>query len=93
MYVVVRKYANASALADAMTKREQEVRDLISNVPGFVAYYATRDGGNVTSVTVCESREGTQESVRVAREWIQRNLAGSAIPAPEVSEGEAFIQF
>ncbi len=42
MYVVVRRYTGASALVDAMIQREQEVRDLISTVPGFRAYYAAR---------------------------------------------------
>ena len=45
MYVVVRRYAAASALVDVMVQREQEVRDLISTVPGFRAYYAARTGG------------------------------------------------
>ena len=47
MHVVVRKWANAAALADAMEQREQEVRDLLQGVSGFVAYYALRDGSTV----------------------------------------------
>jgi hypothetical protein len=93
MHVVVRKYANAAALADAMTQRQQEVRDLISAVPGFVAYYAVRDGATVTTVSVYQTREGTQESTRRAGEWVKQNLVGAAIGAPEVTEGEAYIQF
>lgn len=92
MYLVVRKYANAGALADAMQQRQREVSDLLRGVPGFVAYYAARDGDTVTSVTVCQDRAGTQESSRVAREWVQQNLAGAAVGAPEVTEGETFIQ-
>lgn len=58
MYVVVRSYTGASALVDAMTKREPEVRELISTVPGFRAYYAARTGGGdaVTTVTVCDDK-------------------------------------
>src|SRR4051794_20578060 len=69
VYIVIRKWANAAVLADAMTEQQQEVTDLIRGVPGFVAYYATRDGDAVTTITVCNSAEGAQESTRRAREW------------------------
>lgn len=93
MYMVVRTWTNAAALADAMQQRQQEVTDIIRSVPGFVAYYATRDGDTVTSVTVCDSREGTQESTRRAGAWVKQNLGGAAITAPQVAEGETFVQF
>ena len=93
MYVVIRRWTNASALADAMQEREQEVTGLIRSVPGFVAYYATREGGTVTTITVCQNREGTQESTRRAREWVQQNLSGATLGTPELTEGETFLQF
>jgi heme-degrading monooxygenase HmoA len=93
MYVVIRKWANAAALADAMQQREQEIHGLLQGVPGFVAYYAIRDGGTVTSVSVYQTREGTQESTRIAGAWVKENLPGATIGAPEVTEGEAFVQF
>jgi hypothetical protein len=93
MYVVVRTWSNAGALADAMQEREQEVTDLIKGVPGFVAYYATRAGDTLTTVTVCESQAGTQESTRLAREWVKTNLSGASIGTPQVAEGETFLQF
>lgn len=93
MHVVIRKWANASALADAMQQREQEIRGLLEGVPGFVAYYAIRDGGTVTSVSVYQTREGTQESTRIAGAWVKDNLSGASIAAPEVTEGEPFVQF
>ncbi len=93
MYIVVRSWSNAAALADAMVARQQEVTDLIKGVPGFVAYYATRSGDSVTSVTVCQSQEGTSESSRLAREWVGKNLGGASISAPQIAEGETFIQF
>lgn len=91
MYVVVRSWTNASALADAMQERQQEVEDLIGGVPGFVAYYATRAGDSVTTVTVCESQAGTQESTRRAGEWVKNNLADANLGAPHITEGETFL--
>ena len=94
MYLVVRRYTGASALADAMVQREQEVRDLIRTVPGFRAYYAARTrGGGVATVTVCDSQEGTDESVRRAADWVRTNMAGASVSPPEITEGETFINF
>jgi heme-degrading monooxygenase HmoA len=95
MYVVVRRYTGASALADAMLQREQEVRDLISTVPGFRAYYAVRsgDGGAIATVTICDSKEGTDESNRRAADWVRTNMSGASISPPEITEGETYINF
>ena len=92
MYIVVRTWANAGALADAIQEKEQEVTDLLSGVPGFAAYYASRSGDTLTTVTVCETQAGTQESTRLAADWVRRNLPGASIGAPQISEGEVFLQ-
>ena len=80
MYVVVRRYTGASALVSAMTQRQQEVRDLISTVPGFRAYYAARTGSGdgVATVTVCDDKAGTDESTRRAGEWVRANVSGGS---------------
>jgi hypothetical protein len=95
MHVVVRRYSGASVLVDAMTQRQQEVRDLISTVPGFRAYYAARttDGGGAMTITICGDKAGTDESTRRAGEWVRANLAGASMNPPEVTEGETYINF
>ena len=78
-----------------MIRREQEVRGLISTVPGFRAYYAARTGGGdaVATVTVCDDKAGTDESTRRAGEWVRANVSGASLAAPEVTEGETYITF
>lgn len=93
MHAVVRRYAGAAALSDAMAQRTQEIEELLRGVPGFVSYYAIRSGDSLATVTVCDNKEGTQESSRRAREWVQQNLSGASAVAPDVTEGEVFIQF
>jgi hypothetical protein len=93
MHVVIRRWTNADALADAMKEREQEVTGLLQGVPGFVAYYATRTDGTLTTITVCQDQAGTQESTRRAREWVQQNVGDAGLGAPEVTEGATFLQF
>ena len=93
MHAVVRRYSGASALNDLLAQRSQDVEQLLRDVPGFVAYYAIRDGDELATVTVCDDQAGTQESSRRAAEWVRQNLSGAAMAAPEITEGEAFIQF
>ena len=94
MYAVVRRYSDASALADALVQHLDEVRGILTGVPGFKAYHALRtaDGGLVT-MTVCEDQAGTQESSRRAAEWVRSNLSGISLAPPEITEGEAFLSF
>ncbi len=93
MHAVIRRYNGATALNDLLAQRSQDVEQLLRDVPGFVAYYAIRDGDELATVTVCDDQAGTQESSRRAAEWVRQNLAGGSVGAPEISEGEAFIQF
>jgi hypothetical protein len=93
MYVVVRHYTGAAQLFDTMEQRKGDVEQLLRGVPGFVAYYCFRSGGEGASVTVCNDRTGTQESTRVAGEWIRQNVPGLTASPPTVTEGESFIQF
>ena len=54
VYVVVRSYSGqgASDLFDLLGQREQDVKNLISGVPGFVSYAAFRSGDGGMTVTV-----------------------------------------
>ena len=54
MHAVVRRYRGASALNDLLAERAQDVERLLSDVPGFVAYYAIRAGDELATVTVCD---------------------------------------
>jgi hypothetical protein len=91
MYLVIRTWGNASALADAIEERQQEVVDIIGGVPGFVAYYATRSGDTLTTITVTDDQEGSRESTRRAGEWVKKNLSAASIGAPVISEGEVTV--
>ncbi len=92
MYATVRQYAGAAALGNAMSAKSSEVQKIISGVPGFVAYYALRDGDNVTSVTVCNDKTGIEESTRRAAAWVKENVKG-AVGAPQINSGNVFISF
>jgi len=94
MYVVIRRWSGASKLIEEMQRRSDEVERLIRSAPGFGAYYAVRTGGDsLATITVCEDRAGTDESSRMAREWVQQNVKGVSMSPPELIEGQTFIEF
>jgi glycine/D-amino acid oxidase-like deaminating enzyme len=93
MYAVVRRYTGATALFDELARREQDVRDVIQGVSGFVAYYLVRSGDGGVTITVCQDQTGTSESTRRAAEWIRQNLPNVAGGTPEVTEGEVVFNF
>jgi hypothetical protein len=94
MYVVVRNYSEqgASALFDLLAQREEDVKTLISGVPGFVSYAAFRSGNGGMTVTVCQDKAGTDESSRRAAEWVKENVSGTVDP-PAITEGSTVLQF
>jgi hypothetical protein len=92
MYGVVRRYAEASALADALAQHEQAVRDLIASVPGFVAYYVVRSDGDLATITIFEDRDGAAESTRRIAAWLREQNLDAGLP-PDIIVGEAFLHF
>ena len=93
MHAVVRSYSGsgASELFDLLEQRLDEVESLIRAVQGFVAYSLIRtDDGGVT-VTVCQDKAGTDESLKVARDWIQQNASDLNTSPPVVAEGSTLL--
>jgi hypothetical protein len=94
MYAVVRSYSGqgTSELFDQLEQRNEEVKDLIGGVPGFVSYAAVRAGEGGVTVTVCQDKAGTDESTRRAAEWIKEHISASVQP-PVISEGSTVVHF
>jgi len=80
-------------LFDILERSAAEVERLMRGVPGFESYalYRTADGG--VSVTICRDKAGTDESLRVAREWVQKNAGSTGVKAPTVAEGPVIVHF
>ena len=92
MHITMRWYQSASALGDAMAANTAEIEKIIKGVPGFIAYYALRNGDTVTSITVCQDKAGTDESTRRAAAWVKENVKGAIAP-PAINEGDTFVSF
>jgi hypothetical protein len=94
MYVVVRSYSGqgAAELFDLLADREDDVRALLSGVPGFVSYVAFGSDGGGTTVTICQDKAGTDESSRRAAEWVKDNVTTTVDP-PAMTEGSTVLHF
>jgi len=94
MQVVIRTYTGQgeAELSDAMEQREEDVKELISGVPGFVSYAAFRGDDGFMTVTACQDKAGTDESSTRAAAWVKENVT-AAVDPPEVTQGSTFLQF
>jgi hypothetical protein len=94
MHIVVRSYSGqgSSELFDALEQSEQDVKDLIGGVPGFVSYAAFRSGDGGMTVTACKDKAGTAESSKRAAEWTKENI-GATVDPPTITEGSTVLQF
>jgi hypothetical protein len=90
--LLLERVAGAKELFDLLEQRKAEVESVIRSVPGLVTFTKVRSGEGGATVTVCQDKAGTDESMRVAREWIQKNASGIGSNPPVASEGSVVIQ-
>ena len=90
MDVVVRTYTGKGSkeLFALLEERKTDVEKLMRSVKGFESYTLARssDSEGGLSMTVCQDKSGTEESARVAKEWISKNAANISVDAPKVSD-------
>ena len=94
MHAVIRTYSGAGAkeLFDILEKNKTDVEKLVRGVKGFVSYSLVRTAGGGFSVSVCQDKAGTEESTRVAGEWVAKNAGKISASAPIVTEGTVILQ-
>jgi len=76
-----------------LKEREDEVRDIMTGVPGFMSYGIMDTGKGAVSVTTCQDKAGTDESIQRAARWIKENLPDAKIDPPRILEGEQVVRF
>jgi hypothetical protein len=93
MHAMVRFYSGqgATELFKLLEDRKEDVEGLIRGVSGLVSYdlVKTEEGG--MTITVCEDKTGTDESLEVALGWLKENAAHLKVNAPGVSEGTVAV--
>lgn len=91
MFISVRQYTihDAGAVNEIVRRVNEGFVPIISQTPGFVAYYAFYAGGNViTSVSIFDDEGGVEESNRRAADWVRQSLAQHVAGPPQTTAGE-----
>jgi heme-degrading monooxygenase HmoA len=93
VFATIRVYSGSRELADALVENQDDVKQLISEIEGFKAYYLIRTPDGAASVSVYDDQAGATASDQVARTWVGENLPELNISPPQVSAGEVGIHF
>jgi hypothetical protein len=89
MYATLRRYEGVTDPKEAGRRVNEEFVPVISQIPGFVAYYWVDAGSGVmTSTSIFQDQSGAQESNRKAADWARQNLATLLPNAPQITAGE-----
>jgi hypothetical protein len=96
MHATIRRYEGIDrARTDELTKKVGETLiPRLSKVDGFRGYYLIEAGdGVMSSVNFFETMEQSDESTRIASNWIRDEKLETALPnPPKVTGGEVIVK-
>jgi hypothetical protein len=89
MYVAVRRYDGVPDSQKVTRLVEEDFLPIISEMPGFVAYYCVDAGdGVMVSTSVFEHKDAEEQSTFLAGEFVGEHLATLLPNPPQVTAGE-----
>ena len=89
MYVTVRRYEGVTDPSEAERLVEEGFIPIISEIPGFVAYYwVDAEDGVMISTSVFEHKEAEEQSNWRAGDFVANNLASLLPNPPQITAGE-----
>jgi hypothetical protein len=89
MYAVVRRYEGVSDPQKLAQVAREGFVPIISEMPGFVAYYWVDAGdGVIVSTSVFEHKDAEEQSTFRAGEFVQEHIAPLVPNPPQVTAGE-----
>ena len=90
MYAAIRRYYTDPDSVDEVARRvNEEFVDIVSDMPGFVAYFALNAGqGEIGSVSVFEDQQSAEESNTRAEQWVNQSLGDLLPTPPDFAAGE-----
>jgi hypothetical protein len=89
MYVAVRRYEGVTDSQKVAQLVEEDYVPIISEMPGFVAYYCVDAGdGVMVSTSVFEHKDAEEQSTFLAGEFVAEDLGSLSPNPPQVTAGE-----
>jgi hypothetical protein len=92
MYVAVRRYEGITDSQKVGQLVEEDYVPIISEMPGFVAYYCVDTGdGVMVSISVFEHKDAEEQSTFRAGEFVAEDLGPLSPNPPQVTAGELVV--
>ncbi len=91
MYATIRTYTGSPELADQLAEHRNDVESVMGAIPGFRSWICVRTDGGCTTVTVCDDKDGVEESTRRAAEWLREHASEIQFTTPQVTSGEITV--
>ena len=89
MYATVRRYDGVTDTNEATRRVNEGFIQIVSQIPGFVAYYWIDAGNGVMiSTSVFQDRASAEESNARASGYVRENLASVLPNPPQITGGE-----
>jgi hypothetical protein len=89
MYAAVRRFEGVTDTQKVVQVAEEDFVPIISEMPGFVAYYLVDAGDGVTvSTSVFEHKDAEEQSTFRAGEFVAEHLEPLMPNPPQVTAGE-----
>ena len=93
MYAAVRRYEGVTDPKEVARQMEEHFLPIISEMPGFVAYYWVDAGdGVVVTTSVFEHKEAEEETNWKAGEFVAQYIAPLTPNPPQITAGEVVAQ-
>lgn len=92
MYASVRRFEGVTDTREAARLVQEGFLQVVSDIPGFVAYFWLDAGGGVmVSTSVFENRAGAEESNRRSAAFVREKMTKILPNAPQITAGEVVV--
>jgi hypothetical protein len=92
MFCALRQYEDCADVAELQSRVEKELLPALRDMPGFISYMVIDcDDGDVTSISLFETLEQTEEANTMVAKMVKSSLADLVPEGPTISVGEVII--
>ena len=92
MYAAVRRYDGVTDTKEVARQVEEHFLPIISEMPGFVAYYAVDAGeGVMVTTSVFEHQDAEEQSSWRAGQFVAEHIAPLSPNPPQITAGDVLV--
>jgi hypothetical protein len=93
MHTMLRIYTGMPGVGPRFVAKKPDIENVLRSVKGFQGYRLIGTSDGIVSVTICETKEGCDESAKKAADWVKANMPDLAAKPPKIIDGESLISF